>query len=115
VSGLVLIGPSNLVPAEVTLPDTWRSETLGLSDSLGSNSPTFTVPQFTYEHRFPILHLEASDSAGPGKAEELTNSHLSTWPIENVDFKVVVSSKAALYDERHVVKELKYWLDEVGM
>jgi hypothetical protein len=103
VSGLVLIGPSNLVPAEVTLPDTWRSE------------PTFAVPQFTYEPRFPILHLEASDSAGPGEAEELTNSHLSTWPIEDVDFKVVVSSKAALYDERHVVKELKCWLDEVGL
>ena len=113
VSGLVLIGPGKLVPAEVTLPDAWQSG--ALSDNPRSNSPTFTVPHFTYEPRFPILHLEASDSTSPGEVEELTNSHLSAWPTANIDFRVMLSSKAALYNERDIIKELKCWLDEVGL
>lgn len=112
-SGLVLVGPSKLFSAEITLPDTWKSNSL--PDTPWSNPPTFVIPRFTYEPRFPILHLEASDLESPKKVGEMANSHLSSWPTANVDFKVMPSSKAEPYNERDIVKEMKSWLDEAGL
>lgn len=105
VSGLALIGPIGLVPPTLDLPEAWKASAL----------KALAVPTFSYEPRFPILHLEAWDGEELEATDELFRKHHSTWPDGNIDLKVIPSKNGALYEEKDVINELRLWLNDVGL
>ena len=108
VSGLALIGPISLVPENIKLPDVWEAK-----HSVSRKEPkSFTVPIFSYEPRFPILHLEVLDRKQSEEAEKLSSKHFSSWPDGNIDLKGV---DGTLHNEKGVTNELKSWLNDVGL
>jgi len=107
-SGLALMGPSTLVPKSLHLPDTWKAGSY--PEELGSHSPIFSIPDFTYEARFPILHLEASATRNHNE-DTLSN----TDPAVSSSLDIDLRTMASLDDEKAIVAELKAWLNIVGL